>query len=103
MECDVQESGTTDGGAVQSITFLYTLGEGACPRSFGINVARLANLPEGVLRIAQAKSKIFESEMNGEEGEGSSGKDVEMRKQIEEAAKKGDFEVLNGLWKCLQQ
>ena len=32
--------------------------------SFGINVARLANLPEAVLKIAKNKSALFEDEMN---------------------------------------
>lgn len=49
----------------ESITFLYTLGEGACPKSFGINVARLARLPEEVLRKAERISSDFEMEMNG--------------------------------------
>mmetsp|Transcript_5753 Transcript_5753/g.12165 ORF Transcript_5753/g.12165 Transcript_5753/m.12165 type:complete len:669 (-) Transcript_5753:642-2648(-) len=44
------------------ITFLYTLGEGACPRSFGINVARLAGIPYDVLAIAKNRSMAFEAE-----------------------------------------
>ncbi len=49
----------------QHITFLYTLGEGSCPKSFGINVAKLAGLPEEVLAKARTISTNFESEMNG--------------------------------------
>jgi len=34
--------------ATDTITFLYTLEEGSSPRSFGVNVARLAKLPQEV-------------------------------------------------------
>lgn len=49
-----------------NITFLYTLGDGPCPKSFGINVARLARLPEEVLEKAARFSSDFELEMNGD-------------------------------------
>ena len=52
----------------ENITFLYTLGDGACPKSFGINVARLARLPEEVLVKAKRISAEFEIEMNGDTG-----------------------------------
>ena len=29
-------------GAVEEVTFLYRLTAGACPKSYGVNVARLA-------------------------------------------------------------
>ena len=54
-----------DEGGKDNITFLYTLGDGACPKSFGINVARLARLPEDVLVKAGKISTDFEMEMNG--------------------------------------
>mmetsp|Transcript_48637 Transcript_48637/g.55107 ORF Transcript_48637/g.55107 Transcript_48637/m.55107 type:complete len:475 (+) Transcript_48637:1-1425(+) len=54
-----------------NITFLYTLGPGSCPRSFGINVAKLAGLPEEVLVNAKLVSAEFEDEMNGGNGNGS--------------------------------
>ena len=34
----------------ETITFLYKLIEGACPKSYGFNAARLAGLPTEVLR-----------------------------------------------------
>jgi DNA mismatch repair ATPase MutS len=43
------------------ITFLYTLTEGSSPKSFGINVARLACLPREVLLLASQKSHQFEA------------------------------------------
>ena len=64
MECIVEEDSSDD--AKSNITFLYTLGEGPCPKSFGVNVARLAGLPDDVLRRAKNISTAFEAEMNGE-------------------------------------
>lgn len=34
--------------AEETITFLYKFAKGACPKSYGFNVARLANIPEEV-------------------------------------------------------
>ena len=42
------------------MTFLYTYKHGACPKSYGLNVARLARLPEAVIQRAKAKSEEFE-------------------------------------------
>ena len=50
MRCDLQ------------VTFLYKLAEGACPRSYGVNVARLAGLPDSVLQRATSFSAEMESE-----------------------------------------
>lgn len=62
MESTVNE----EEGGTDNITFLYTLGDGPCPKSFGINVARLARLPEEVLEKATCISSDFELEMNGD-------------------------------------
>jgi DNA mismatch repair protein MSH6 len=39
--------------------FLYKFIKGECPMSFGINVARMANIPKQVLDIAKKKSEDF--------------------------------------------
>ena len=44
------------------VTFLYKLAEGACPRSYGVNVARLAGLPESVLQRASNFSADMEKQ-----------------------------------------
>ncbi|MCJ1278903.1 Mismatch repair protein msh3 [Puttea exsequens] len=44
----------------QEVTFLYEVGEGVAHRSYGLNVARLANVPAPVLDVAAAKSKEME-------------------------------------------
>ena len=45
------------------ITFLYKFIEGECPRSFGMNVARMAGLPQNVMELAKAKSREFNVKM----------------------------------------
>ncbi|CAM9452412.1 unnamed protein product [Ectocarpus sp. 13 AM-2016] len=55
MSCLVE-----DNGGEQRVTFLYKLAPGPCPKSFGINVARLAQLPDAVISAAQLKSEEFE-------------------------------------------
>ncbi|WJX79846.1 DNA mismatch repair protein msh6 [Trifolium repens] len=46
---------------LDEVTFLYRLTAGACPKSYGVNVARLAGLPTSVLQKAAAKSREFEA------------------------------------------
>ena len=55
------ETGTDE----QDITFLYEIGEGVAHRSYGLNVARLANVPEPVLNVAAIKSKELELKAGG--------------------------------------
>ncbi|KAJ9377751.1 hypothetical protein DTO063F5_8113 [Paecilomyces variotii] len=51
------ESGS---GTDEEITFLYEVGEGVAHRSYGLNVARLANLPHSILEVAKQKSAELE-------------------------------------------
>jgi DNA mismatch repair protein MSH6 len=81
----------------QSITFLYTLGEGSCPKSFGINVARLAGLPEEVLSKAKAVSSSFEAEMSGF---GSSS--ALLRGTIRTAVESGNLDDVDRIWSEMQ-
>ncbi|XP_053727295.1 DNA mismatch repair protein Msh3 isoform X2 [Synchiropus splendidus] len=53
-----------EGVQPEFITFLYQLTEGAAARSYGLNVARLADIPESVLRTAALKSHELESAVN---------------------------------------
>ena len=50
-----------DGG--EEVTFLYKLTDGSSPRSYGINVARLAGLPTAVITLALQQSRLFEDKM----------------------------------------
>ncbi|XP_062256703.1 DNA mismatch repair protein Msh6 isoform X2 [Platichthys flesus] len=44
----------------ETITFLYKFIGGACPKSYGFNAARLANLPEEVIQSGHRKAREFE-------------------------------------------
>ncbi|KAK6937293.1 DNA mismatch repair protein MutS, connector domain [Dillenia turbinata] len=57
MACQVGEGNE----GAEEVTFLYKLTRGACPKSYGVNVARLAGLPDSVLLKAGAKSRDFEA------------------------------------------
>ncbi|KAL2857854.1 muts domain V-domain-containing protein [Aspergillus pseudoustus] len=50
-------------GADEEITFLYEVGEGVAHRSYGLNVARLANLPSSMLEMAKEKSAQLEEKI----------------------------------------
>ena len=52
---------TTTAERLVQVTFLYKLAQGACPRSYGVNVARLAGLPESVLKRATSFSSDMEA------------------------------------------
>jgi len=46
----------------ESISFLYKLTEGACPKSYGFNVAQLAGLPSNIISLAKRKAIVCEKE-----------------------------------------
>ncbi|KAF2657313.1 DNA mismatch repair protein MSH3 [Lophiostoma macrostomum CBS 122681] len=50
-----------DGG--KEVVFLYEVAEGMSHRSYGLNVARLARVPEKVIDVAEVKSKELEETM----------------------------------------
>ncbi|XP_015245692.1 PREDICTED: DNA mismatch repair protein Msh3 [Cyprinodon variegatus] len=56
----------SDNGEVQPefITFLYQLTEGAAGRSYGLNVARLADIPDPILHTASRKARELETMVN---------------------------------------
>jgi DNA mismatch repair protein MSH3 len=49
----------------ENVTFLYEVGEGVAHRSYGLNVARLANIPESVIEMARERSKELEERTKG--------------------------------------
>ena len=50
--------------AADEIDFLYALTPGVAHRSFGLNVARMAGVPPGVIRSAAAKARELETGMS---------------------------------------
>lgn len=68
MDCLVEED-ADKGAAGAKVTFLYTLAPGACPKSYGLNIASLARLPASVIARAAEKSAEFErAVIEAEEG-----------------------------------
>ncbi|XP_010456087.1 PREDICTED: DNA mismatch repair protein MSH6 [Camelina sativa] len=78
MACQVGEGI----GGVEEVTFLYRLTPGACPKSYGVNVARLAGLPDYVLQRAVIKSQEFEALYGKKHGKTDGEKLEAMIKQI---------------------
>ncbi|NWZ67614.1 MSH6 protein, partial [Acrocephalus arundinaceus] len=58
MACMVENEG--EDPSQETITFLYKFIEGACPKSYGFNAARLADIPEEVIQKGHRKAKEFE-------------------------------------------
>jgi DNA mismatch repair protein MSH3 len=54
---------TETGQGEQDIMFLYEVGEGVAHRSYGLNVARLANVPASILDVAAKKSAELEEKI----------------------------------------
>ena len=108
MECIVEDDGgDDDSNRKHNITFLYTLGDGACPKSFGVNVARLAGLPDDVLNKAKAVSSSFEAEMNGEMNghkiiPSTAGKSVDDISNLFKG-NVNNVDELKRIWNCLQR
>ncbi|KAB2074227.1 hypothetical protein ES319_A07G139500v1 [Gossypium barbadense] len=67
----------------EEVTFLYRLTPGACPKSYGVNVARIAGLPDSVLRTAASKSREFEAVFGKHRSEGSEDK-LPMQSSLDE-------------------
>jgi len=98
MECLVEDG---DENSNSNITFLYTLGEGVCPKSFGINVARLAGLPDEVLKIAEQKSRAFEEELSS--GAAALSEEEMLIKELTSAVEAGDVAKAECLWGKMRQ
>ena len=47
---------------VLQVTFLYKLTDGACPKSYGVNVARLAGLPDDIVKRASSFASQLEAQ-----------------------------------------
>ncbi|XP_034836109.1 probable DNA mismatch repair protein Msh6 isoform X1 [Maniola hyperantus] len=66
MACMVETDETTpdneDNIPEETITFLYKLSPGACPKSYGFNAARLAGIPRDITARAHCVSRNLEKE-----------------------------------------
>ncbi|NXM56475.1 MSH6 protein, partial [Illadopsis cleaveri] len=58
MACMVENE--NEDPSQETITFLYKFIEGACPKSYGFNAAKLADIPDEVIQKGHRKAKEFE-------------------------------------------
>ena len=84
-------------------TYLYTLGGGVCPKSFGINVARLVGLPDEVLQNARRISSEFEQEMSDAGASSTIATKADQMDAILQALESKSWDELLQLWQMLQQ
>ena len=64
------------------VTFLYKLTLGACPKSYGVNVARLAGLPDQVVNCATAFARQLEEQHETQLVQNLSGADQQRLQKI---------------------
>ncbi|ERS95715.1 hypothetical protein HMPREF1624_07790 [Sporothrix schenckii ATCC 58251] len=60
---DADDNTDSDTPTPHEITFLYEVGQGMAHRSYGLNVARLARIPQRVLDVAARKSREMEDDV----------------------------------------
>ena len=70
MRCTLRGGGDLDAAdadvdAAPAVTFLYQLGAGVAPRSYGLHVASLAGLPKRLVRAAAERAAQLESRLAG--------------------------------------
>lgn len=56
------ETEEEDNVSQETVTFLYKLSEGACPKSYGFNAARLAGVPGVITKRAHEIATRMEKE-----------------------------------------
>lgn len=62
VETDEATADSEDHIPEETITFLYKLSPGACPKSYGFNAARLAGIPKEITKRAHQISMSLEKE-----------------------------------------
>ncbi|KAH7479091.1 DNA mismatch repair protein Msh6 [Phytophthora ramorum] len=82
----------------RKVTFLYKLEDGMCPKSYGINVAMLAKLPDEVIECAAKKSEQFERSLQANSH--TELETVRLAQKVKEALAEGEAGVgkLKQLW-----
>ncbi|KAG7400277.1 DNA mismatch repair protein msh6 [Phytophthora boehmeriae] len=82
----------------RKVTFLYKLEDGMCPKSYGINVAMLAKLPDEVVECAAKKSEQFERSLQANSH--TELENLRLAQKVEEALAEGEAGMgkLKQLW-----
>ncbi|MEG0408763.1 MAG: DNA mismatch repair protein MutS, partial [Bacilli bacterium] len=88
-----------------NITFLHKIKDGSVSKSYGIHVAKLANLPDSLIKRADEILKIYENKENKRDILIQEALPLDVPNEVEEEIKKLDlmnttpFEALNVLYK----
>lgn len=61
MACMVESEGNDDDPTQETVTFLYKYTDGACPKSYGFNAAKLAGMPASIIKRAFEVSTLRSS------------------------------------------
>ncbi|RLN20472.1 hypothetical protein BBO99_00000598 [Phytophthora kernoviae] len=82
----------------RKVTFLYKLEDGMCPKSYGINVAMLAKLPDEVVECAAKKSEQFERSLQANSH--TELENLRLAQKVTEALAEGEagMDKLKQLW-----
>ncbi|XP_065225587.1 DNA mismatch repair protein Msh6 [Planococcus citri] len=65
MSCMVENEAEDDAeGSEETVTFLYKFAQGACPKSYGFNAARLAGMPKHITQVGSRRAKQLENEVH---------------------------------------
>lgn len=64
VETEENQSEDAENIAQETVTFMYKLTPGACPKSYGFNAARLAGISKAITRRAHQVSAELEREAN---------------------------------------
>ncbi|KAE9336234.1 DNA mismatch repair protein [Phytophthora fragariae] len=82
----------------RKVTFLYKLEDGMCPKSYGINVAMLAKLPDEVIECAAKKSEQFERSLQANSH--TELENLRLAQKVKEALAEGEagIDKLKQLW-----
>lgn len=104
MACVVEEEhgggGGGDSGAPARVTFLYRFQDGACPKSYGLNVARLATLPPALLARAKEVSEEFEAALEASVHHHEGGAATRIAADVARACAQGDggYDAVLAAW-----
>jgi DNA mismatch repair protein MSH6 len=60
MACMVENDDPNDDPTQETVTFLYKYSEGACPKSYGFNAAKLAGMPNCIIKRAHEVGSNFD-------------------------------------------
>ncbi|DAZ96388.1 TPA: hypothetical protein N0F65_010755 [Lagenidium giganteum] len=82
------------------VTFLYKFADGMCPKSYGLNVAMLAKLPDEVVECAARKSEQFETALQANSHVHLEATKIAQHVQDLLAQEPVDQQALQALWKA---